>query len=233
MQIDIITLFTEIFEGVFEESIVKRAQESNQISIRLVNLRDYSNYKRDKADDRPFGGGPGMVLRPQPIFDAVEDFKSSKSTVILLSPQGDKYAQGIASELSTREHIILICGRYEGVDERVREYLIDREISIGDYVLSGGEIPAMVVVESVVRLIPGVLGNRKSSKEETFAQKFIEYPQYTRPADFRGMKVPKVLLSGNHKKIKRWRKKQSMKKTKKRRPELIKDSRRDKDGKRN
>lgn len=229
MHIDIITLFPEMFQGVFKESIIKRAQQDNQVKIELNNLRDYSKDKHNKVDDKPFGGGPGMVLKPQPIFDAVEDLKSANSIIILLSPQGEKYSQQEARTLSKEEHIILICGRYEGIDERVRKHLVDKEISIGDYVLSGGEIPAMVIVESIVRLIPGVLGNEKSSEKETFTQKYIKYPQYTRPADFCDMKVPKILLSGDHEKIKKWRKKQSIKKTKSRRPEFLKEIRRDED----
>lgn len=221
MKIDIITLFPKMFKGVFEESIIKRAIEKNKVSINLINLRDYSKDKHDKVDDRPFGGGPGMILQPQPVFDAVEDLKKSASLVVLLSPQGEKYDYKGASELSTKKHLILICGRYEGVDERIRKNLIDKEISIGDYILSGGEIPAMVIVESVVRLIPGVLGNKKSSQEETFSQDYIEYPQYTRPADFRGLKVPEVLLSGDHEKIKKWRREQSLKKTEERRPDFL------------
>ncbi len=221
MRIDIITLFPEIFKGVFEESIIKNACKKGYVDIKLYNLRDYTNDKHRKVDDRPFGGGAGMVLKPQPIFDAVNDLKSDGCKVILLSPQGKKMTQNSVSELSKYKHIILICGRYEGVDERIRKYLIDFEISVGDYVLTGGEIPAMVLVDSIVRLIPGVLGNEESVEHETFSNGYIEYPQYTRPVDFRDMKVPKILTSGNHKKIDDWRKKQSFKKTQKNRPEFL------------
>jgi len=222
MKIDIITLFPGMFKGAFEESILKRAIKKGCLDLKLHNLRDYSSDKHKKVDDKPFGGGPGMVLQVRPIFDAVSALRKKETKVILLSPQGRFFRQKHASKLAKEQHIILLCGHYEGVDDRVREYLVDEEISIGDYVLTGGEIPAMVLVDSIARLIPGVLGNEKSIIDETFCDKLIEYPQYTRPSDFKGMKVPEVLLSGDHKKIKLWRKKQSIKKTKRKRPELLK-----------
>lgn len=213
MKIDIITLFPEMFKEVFDVSIIKRARQRGLVKIKLFNLRDYSKDKHKKVDDKPFGGGPGMVLQPQPIFDAISDLKTKDSKVILLSPQGEILTQSYVKKLTEWPHLILICGHYEGVDERVRQHLTDMEISIGDYILSGGEIPAMVLVDSMVRLIPGVLGNENSPINESFCDGLVEYPQYTRPANFRGMKVPRVLVSGDHKKIKNWRKKQSIKKT--------------------
>jgi len=227
-----------MFEGVFRESIIKRAQEKKKVEIHIHNLRDYSLDKHKKVDDRPYGGGSGMVMRPEPIFRAVEDIKSKiknlptkesgsrhfvgeKSKVILLSPQGKKLNQELVKELAKLKNLILICGHYEGVDERVRRYLVDEEISIGDYILTGGEIPAMVLVDCVVRLIPGVLGNKKSLQFESFQGNLLEYPQYTRPANFRGMKVPRVLLSGDHKKIEAFRKKEALRITLEKRPDLL------------
>jgi len=225
MRIDIITIFPKMFTGVFSESIIKRAQEKKKVEIYVHNLRDYSPDKHKKVDDRPFGGGSGMVMKPEPIFRAVEDIRSKiknkKSKIILLSPQGKKLNQELVKELAKLKHLILICGHYEGVDERVRRYLIDEEISIGDYILTGGELPAMVLVDSIVRLIPGVLGNKKSLQFESFQGNLLEYPQYTRPANFRGMKVPEVLLSGDHKKIEAFRKKEALRITLEKRPDLL------------
>jgi len=221
MRIDILTIFPNMFAPVLNESIVKRAQSKGKVKIYIHNLRDYSKDKHKKVDDRPFGGGCGMVICPQPIFDALGRIKTSKSHVILLCPQGKKLNQKIAKELIKYKHLIIICGRYEGVDERVRQYLADEEISIGDYVLTGGELPAMVLADCLVRLIPGVLGDKNSLNFETFEGNLLEYAQYTRPADFRGMKVPEVLLSGDHKKIEAWRKSEAIKKTKQRRPDLL------------
>ena len=228
MIIDIITLFPAMFRGPFEESIIKRAQEKGLIKIRIHNLRRWAIDKRGTVDDRPFGGGEGMVLRPEPIFNAVEELKGQKKNgkIILLTPQGTIFKQEKAEELAKLEQLILICGHYEGVDERVREHLVDEEISIGDYVLTGGELPAMVVIDATVRLIPGVLGKRESLKEESFGleyeeKRLLEYPQYTRPANFRGLKVPKILLSGNHQEIRRWRLEQSLRRTRERRPDLL------------
>jgi len=233
MQIDILTLFPGMFKGVFEESIIKRAQAANKIKINLYNLRDWSSDKHKKVDDKPFGGGPGMVICCQPVFDAVKELVANASKkrntqyarrntkVILLTPQGKQLSQKLAQKLSRNKHLILICGHYEGVDDRVRKELVDEEISIGDYVLTGGEIPAMVLVDTVIRLVPGVLGHKDSIKQESFSGNLLEYPQYTRPAVYKGLRVPHVLLSGDHNKIQQWRKKQAKKITCQKRPDLI------------
>jgi len=224
MRIDIITIFPKMFSPVLNESIIKRAQEKGKVKIYIHNLRDYSVDRHKKVDDRPFGGGSGMVLTAQPIFKAVEKIKSKikSAKVILLCPQGEKFTQRTAKRLSSEKHLILICGHYEGVDERVRKALVDKEISIGDYVLTGGELPAMVLVDALVRLIPGVLGDKNSLNFESFEGNILEYPHYTRPANFKGLCVPGILLSGDHKKIETWRKKEALKRTKQRRPDLLK-----------
>jgi len=228
MRIDIITIFPKMFEPILNESIIKRAQKSGKVKIYVHNLRDYSQDKHKKVDDRPFGGGSGMVMRPEPIFRAVEAIKSKiqnlKSKTILLSPQGEKLTQKIAKRLAKNKLLIMISGHYEGIDERVKSHLVDLEISIGDYVLTGGELPAMVLTDCLVRLIPGVLGDKNSLNFESFESNLLEYPQYTRPANFRGMKVPAILLSGNHKKIEEWRKIRALKRTKEKRPDLLKNS---------
>jgi len=225
MRIDIITIFPNMFSAVLNESILKRAQKKGKVKIYIHNLRDYSLDKHKKVDDRPFGGGSGMVMKPEPIFCAVEAIKSKikikKSKVILLCPQGKKLNQELVKRLSNYKQLILICGHYEGVDERIRQYLVDEEISIGDYVLTGGELAAMVLIDAITRLIPGVLGDKNSLKFESFRDNLLEYPQYTRPANFRGLKVPSVLLSGDHKKIADWRKKEALKRTRQRRPDLL------------
>jgi len=236
MKIDILTLFPDMFKGVLRESILKRAQESGKVKIVVHNLRKWSKDKHKKADDKPYGGGPGMVMTPQPLFDAVETLKAepsnfknlkvqpSKSKVIFLTPQGKKLGQAQAKRLAKCKHLILICGHYEGIDERARKRLVTDEISIGDYVLTGGEIPAMALIDSIVRLVPGVLGHKDSAKLDSFSKgALLEHPHYTRPAVFRGMKVPKVLLGGDHKEIENWRRQESIKRTKKRRPELLKE----------
>lgn len=225
MRIDILSLFPNMFSGPFEEGIIKRARERGLVDIRIVNIRDYTTDRHRTADDRPFGGGPGMVLKPEPIFAAVEAIKGEgESRVILTTPQGRLFTQEYAKELSQEDHIIIICGRYEGVDERVREALVTDPISIGDYVLSGGELAAMVMVDAIVRLIPGVLGNEESIKRDSFWRGLLGYPQYTRPASFRGMKVPDVLLSGHHEMIERWRKKESLRRTLLYRPDLLQNA---------
>ncbi len=227
MQVDILTLFPKMFKGPFGESIVKRAQEKGLVKITIHDLRKWSQDTHKTVDDRPYGGGPGMILMCQPIFDAVEQLKSQssiinhQSSIILLTPQGKVFNQKIARQLSKINHLILICGHYEGIDERVRENLVDEEISIGDYILTGGELPAMIVTDAIVRLIPNVLKKPEAIKEESFSKNLLESPQYTRPADFKNWKVPKILLSGNHKKIEKWRKKKALEKTKKRRPDLL------------
>lgn len=227
MRIDIITIFPKMFAPVLNESIIKRAQAKRLIKINIHDLRDYTDGKHRKVDDRPFGGGPGMVFRPEPIFRAVESIKNSRlktksPKVILLTPQGKRLDQRLAKRLSRSKHLILICGHYEGIDERVRQKLVTDEISIGDYVLTCGELPAMVLVDSVVRLIPKVLGKDESTHFESFSQGLLEYPQYTRPAVYRGMQVAKILLSGNHRLIAKWRREMALKVTKKKRPDLLK-----------
>ena len=225
MRIDLITIFPKVFHPVLNESIIKRAQKNKKVAILVHNLRDFSPDKHRKVDDRPFGGGPGMVMRPEPIFNAVKNIRLAarvkKSRVILLSPQGRVFNQHCAKKLLKSKHLIFICGHYEGIDARVRRFLVDEEISIGDYVLSGGELPAMILVDCIVRLIPGVLGEKKSLHFESFEDNLLEYSQYTRPANYKGMRVPSVLLSGNHKKIEEYRRKQAIRVTKKKRPDLL------------
>ncbi len=221
MKIDILTLFPNMFNGAFEESIIKRAIDSSKVEIKLHNFREYTKDPHGKVDDTPYGGGPGMVLSCQPIFDCVEKLKGEKTKVILLTPSGIKYQQKIAYDLSHEEHLIIICGHYEGFDERICS-IVDLELSIGDYVLTGGEIPAMVLVDSIVRLIPGVI-NERSHLEDSFNSNYLlDYPNYTKPRVFKGMEVPDVLLSGDHEKIKEWRYNESLKRTKERRPDLLK-----------
>lgn len=227
MRIDILTIFPAMFESVLSVSMIKRAQDSGKVKIYVHDIRDYTKDKHRKVDDRPFGGGCGMVMGPEPIFSCVEAVlrkaKSSKRTrsVILLSAKGRKAVQTDFKKLSKKKHIVIICGHYEGVDERVAQYLADEEISIGDYILTGGEPAAIVVVDALVRLVPGVLGNASSAQMESFEDGVLEYPQYTRPAVFRGKKVPQVLLSGNHARIEAWRKEEALKVTRKNRPDLL------------
>jgi len=219
MKIDILTLFPNMFDGFLNESIIKRARDKNQVEINVYNIRDYSTNKHKKVDDYGFGGGRGMVLMPQPIFDAVESLKTDDSYVILMTPQGEKYNQKMAYTLKDKKHIIIICGHYEGFDERIRS-LADMEISIGDYVLTGGEIPSMVITDSIVRLLDGVI-TKESYELESFNDELLDYPVYTKPVDFRGMKVPEVLLSGHHKNINEWRHNEQIKRTQARRPDLL------------
>jgi len=224
MRVDVLSLFPDMFSGVFGQSILKKAQEKDALEISVLDFRQFSTNKHRNVDDYPYGGGAGMVLTPQPLFDAVDTLTkdtSIKPRIILLCPQGDRFDQKKAEELSHEEHLIFLCGHYEGYDERVREYLVTDEISIGDYVLTGGELGAMVVIDAVSRLLPGVLGKEESHLQDSFSTGILEHPHYTRPADFRGMKVPDVLLSGNHKNIENWRKKESLKRTFERRPDLL------------
>jgi tRNA (guanine37-N1)-methyltransferase len=224
MRIDILSLFPEMFTGVLQHSIMKNAQEKEAVHFSVVNFRDYSSNKHKNVDDYPYGGGAGMVLTPQPIFDAVEDLTSKSNAhprVVLMCPQGKRFNQEMAEELAKEEHLIFICGHYEGYDERIREHLVTDEISIGDYVLTGGELASMVIVDSVVRLLPGVLGNEISHKGDSFSTGYLEHPQYTRPFEYRGHKVPDVLISGNHKLIDEWRSRESLRRTFLRRPDLI------------
>ena len=220
MKIDILTLFPEMFDGFKSESIIKRAIEDKKVEINTCNFRDFSKNKHKKVDDTPYGGGVGMVLMCQPIFDAVESLKKKNSKVILLSPQGKKYEQKMAYDLAKEEHLIFICGHYEGFDERIKT-ICDEEISIGDYVLTGGELPAMVITDSIVRLIPGVI-DEESHINDSFNNNLLDYPTYTKPRDYKGIKVPDVLLSGDHKKIDEWRKNKQLKITSEKRPDLIK-----------
>ncbi|MDV6376738.1 tRNA (guanosine(37)-N1)-methyltransferase TrmD [Sporosarcina sp. GW1-11] len=227
MQIDVLTLFPEMFEGVLHSSIMKKAQEQQAASFRVTNFRDYSTNKHRKVDDYPYGGGAGMVLKPEPLFAAVEAMtctSESKPRVILMCPQGERFTQKKAEELAKEEHLVFICGHYEGYDERIREHLVTDEISLGDFVLTGGEVASMAIIDSVVRLLPDVLGNDQSAVHDSFSTGMLEHPQYTRPASFNGLEVPPVLLSGNHAEIDKWRQEQAFKRTAKRRPELLKDA---------
>ena len=229
MQIDVLTLFPQMFSGSFSPGIFQRAIDRKLVGVNIHNIRDYTHDKHHTVDDYAYGGGAGMILKPEPIFEAVESIKSDialeqrdgEIPVILLTPQGRLFSQEIAQGLSRHSHLILICGRYEGVDERVREHLVTDQISIGDYVLSGGELAAMVLVDAVVRLLPGVLGSEASSLDDSHSSGLLEYPQYTRPAVYRGRLVPDVLLSGNHAQIAQWRRQQAIIRTLERRPELL------------
>ncbi|MFA5389575.1 MAG: tRNA (guanosine(37)-N1)-methyltransferase TrmD [Candidatus Omnitrophota bacterium] len=233
MRIDVLTIFPKMFDAVLGESIIKRAREKEVVEINVIDLRLFSKDKHRKVDDKPFGGGPGMVMSAGPFFEAVNYIRKKtkdmrlKTRIVLLSPRGRKFDQALAGKLSKYEHMVLLCGHYEGIDERVAKHLVDDEISIGDFVLTGGELPAMVVIDGIVRLLPGALGDESSSKDESFSMEFgggkplLEHPHYTRPSDYLGMKVPGVLLSGDHEKIKEWRKKESVKATKNNRPDLL------------
>ncbi|MGG6311252.1 tRNA (guanosine(37)-N1)-methyltransferase TrmD [Paenibacillus macerans] len=247
MRMDVLTLFPEMFAGVFGSSILGKAREKGIVSLNAVNFRDYSGNKHGSVDDTPYGGGGGMVLKPEPIFHAVEDLlgraasgegsvraqedrdKAGLSSneaglpprIILMCPQGETFTQQKAEELAKEEHLVFICGHYEGYDERIREHLVTDEISIGDYVLTGGELPAMVVIDSVTRLLPGVLGNETSAVTDSFSTGLLEYPHYTRPVDFRGWKVPDILLSGHHANVADWRRKEALRRTWERRPDLL------------
>ena len=222
MKINVLSLFPPMFEGVFGQSILKKAQEKGAVELAVTDIREFSENKHKQVDDYPYGGGAGMVLKPEPMFNAVEAItEGRKPRVILMCPQGERFTQKKAEELALEEDLVILCGHYEGYDERIREYLVTDEISIGDFVLTGGELAAMTVIDAVVRLIPGVLGQADSHIQDSFSTGLLEHPHYTRPADFRGMKVPDVLLSGNHAKIEEWREEQSLKRTIERRPDLL------------
>lgn len=221
MRIDVITIFPEMLDGFLRASMMKRAIQKGALDLRTVNLRDFATDRHQTTDDRPFGGGPGMVMKPEPLFAAVESIRTPDSRVILMCPQGRVFRQSVARELTAAAHLIFICGHYEGVDERVREALVTDELSIGDYVLTNGVLPAAVVIDAVVRLLPGVLGGEGATEQESFTSPALEGPQYTRPAEFRGMSVPAVLLNGNHEEIARWRAEQSRLRTTARRPDLL------------
>lgn len=221
MKIDVLTLFPEMFSGPLDVSIVGRARKAGLLDLRLQNLRQWTHDRHKTVDDTPFGGGAGMVLKPEPIFEAVESLADDQSHVILTSPSGRPFNQAIARELAQKEHLLIICPSYEGVDERVCEALVDDELSIGDYVLTNGGLPAMVIIDAVTRLLPGALGDDESVHDESFSHGLLEYPHYTRPAEFRGMKVPEILLSGHHAEIEKWRTEQARRRTEKRRPDLL------------
>ena len=222
MKIDVLTLFPAMFAGPLDERFLLRARKTGLLDLKIHNLRDWTHDRHRTVDDRPFGGGPGMLLKPEPIFEAVESLKRERTKVILLSPGGRKFDQSIARELAQQDDLLFVTGHYEGFDGRVREGLADDELSIGDYVLTNGALPAMVVIDAVTRLLPGVLGDDESSRDESFSHGRLEYPQYTRPAEFRGMKVPEVLISGNHAGIEKWRREQAELRTKEKRPDLLK-----------
>ncbi len=222
MKITILSLFPEMFNGFLSESIIKRAIQANIVEIKIINFREFAINKHKQVDDTSYGGGFGMVLSVEPIYRALSSIEGyENATKILLTPQGKPYVQDNAKALATKDHLIMICGHYEGFDERVRSF-IDLEISLGDYVLTGGEIPAMAVSDSVIRLLPGALGKEESFQQDSFYQNMLEYPQYTKPYEFMGMKVPDVLISGNHQEIEKWRKEESLKRTQTRRPDLLK-----------
>ncbi len=227
MRIDILTLFPEVFDGYFGASIIGRASAAGIVDIRYTNFRDFTSDKHRSVDDKPFGGGPGMVMMCSPVFEAVESVRQeaesgeSGEELILLTPQGERFSQPMAESFASRDRLILICGHYEGFDDRIREGLQPREVSIGDYVLSGGESAAMVLVDAVVRLLPGALGHEESTADESFSHGLLEYPQYTRPREFRGMTVPDVLVSGHHAEVEAWRRRQALERTKCRRPDLL------------
>ena len=220
-RIDLITIFPGMLAGFLEESILKRAVQKGIVSFHTVNLREFTKDRHQTTDDRPYGGGPGMIMKPEPLFDAVESVRTPEARVILMTPQGRRFDQALAAELADARHLVFVCGHYEGVDERVRTALATDEISIGDYVLTNGVLPAAVVVDAVVRLIPGVLGAEDATEEESFGDGRLEYPQYTRPREFRGMVVPEVLLSGDHAAIAAWRQQQSVERTAAKRPDLL------------
>ncbi|QPA56579.1 tRNA (guanosine(37)-N1)-methyltransferase TrmD [Lysinibacillus sp. fkY74-1] len=222
MNIHVLSLFPDMFSGVFGASILKKAQEKNAVKLEVTDIRTFSGNKHNQVDDYPYGGGAGMVLKPEPMFSAVEAICAGKQPrIILMCPQGERFTQKKAEELSQEKELVFLCGHYEGYDERIRQHLVTDEISIGDFVLTGGELGAMTVIDSVVRLLPGVLGQEDSHIQDSFSTGLLEHPHYTRPAEFRGMKVPDVLLSGNHAKIEQWREEQSLKRTFERRPDLL------------
>ena len=220
MKVDVLTLFPAMFAGPLDESIIRRAREGGRLELTVHDLRGWTHDRHRTVDDEPYGGGPGMLLKPEPVFEAVEDLADEGTRVILMTPQGRSFKQALARDLTASPHLLLICGSYEGFDERIRT-LAHEELSIGDYVLTNGALPAMVVIDAVTRLLPGVLGDDVSSVDESFSEGTLEYPQYTRPAEYRGLKVPEVLLSGHHAEIEKWRSEQADERTRKRRPELL------------
>ncbi len=224
MRFDVLTIFPAIFSAPLDETILRRARDAGLIEVRVHDLRDWATDRHRTVDDYPFGGGPGMVMKPEPLFEAVRSIQplaETPATVVLMTPQGERLDQGLVEELAALPRLLLICGRYEGVDERVREHLVDREVSIGDFVVSGGELPALLLIDAVSRQVPGVLGSDASLEEESFGGGLLEYPQYTRPAEFEGRAVPEVLLSGHHAEIAKWRRRQRLLRTRDRRPDLL------------
>ena len=224
LKVDFLTLFPAMLDGFLTESMLGRAQKNGLLELRAHNIRDWAEGKHKITDDRPFGGGPGMLMKPEPVFAAIEELQSSECTRIYMCPDGEKLSPQIASELAKSKHLIILSGHYEGIDERIRECVIDREISIGDYVLTNGTLPAAVLVDTVARYVPGVLGEENSLSADSFNNNLLSFPQYTRPAEFRGMKVPEVLMSGNHGEIERWRRERQVERTNKRRPDILKQS---------
>lgn len=224
MKIDVLTLFPGMFSGPLDESIVGRARANGILDLRVRNLRDWTHDRHKTVDDRPFGGGPGMLLKPEPVFEAVESLKDTATRTIMLSPSGRLFTQSLAREFASEEHLLLVCGSYEGFDDRIREHLVDEDVSIGDYVLTNGALPAMVLIDAVTRLLPGVLGDEASPSDESFSEGLLEYPQYTRPAEFKGWPVPEILLSGDHAEIAKWRRVQAQLRTMRMRPEILKNA---------
>jgi tRNA (guanine37-N1)-methyltransferase len=222
LRVDVITIFPGMLKGFLEESMLKRAASKGAVTFSVIDLRQFTTDRHQTTDDRPFGGGPGMVMKPEPLFKAVDSVRTPGARVVLMTPQGRRFEQALAVELTAASHLIFICGHYEGVDERVRTHLATDEISIGDYVLTNGVLPAAVVIDAVTRLLPGVLGNEGATREESFADGMLEYPQYTRPRVFRGLEAPGVLVSGDHEEIARWRREQAARRTRERRPDLLK-----------
>jgi len=222
MKVDVLTLFPAMFAGPLDESILRRARESGRLEMALHNLRDWTHDRHRTVDGTPYGGGPGMVLKPEPIFEAIDELANDTTQVVMLTPQGETFRQATARRLSAHEHLLLLCGSYEGFDERIRTR-VHHEISIGDYVLTNGALPAMVVIDAVTRLLPGVLGDDASSVEESFSENTLDYPQYTRPAEYRGLEVPEVLQNGNHAAIEQWRREQAEQRTRERRPDLLEE----------
>ncbi len=231
MKIEVLTLFPEAFPGPLGESITGRAVESGLVTVSAVNLRDFAHDARGTVDDKPYGGGPGMLMKVEVLFEAVEALRRPETAVIFPTPRGRKFTQALAREWSTREHLLFVCGHYEGMDQRVYDRLADYEVSIGDYVLTSGVLPAMVMADAVIRLLPGALGSGESSEQESFSESLLEYPQYTRPPEFRGLKVPEVLLSGDHGRIERWRRAESERLTRERRPDCWREYLRDRNKK--
>jgi tRNA (guanine37-N1)-methyltransferase len=230
LQVDIVTIFPGMLDGFLGESMLKRAAKAGRVRFRVIQLRDFTHDRHRTTDDRPYGGGPGMVMKPEPIVEAVESVRTPGARVVLMSPQGRRFDQAMARDLAQAAHLILICGHYEGVDERVREALVTDEVSVGDFILTNGVLPAAMVADAVVRLRPGVLGADDATTEESFNEGLLEYPQYTRPEEFRGMRVPEVLLSGDHERIRAWRTEQARARTRERRPDLIGGNRESNEG---